>query len=382
MPIWDKPQFWITIASLLVLAVIGRIEIIGTGSKPQPVTSDSKVVPATSTAPVVDAFAPTIPNTNAAPGTTPAGMVWIPGGEFSMGMNDPTTGICGGPDEMPDARPVHRVDVDGFWMDKTDITNEQFAKFVQATGYVTIAEQTPKAEDIPGAAPEDLVAGSTVFTPTTQPVPLTDYRNWWRYKKGANWRHPQGPQTNIIGREKHPVVQIAYPDALAYAKWAGKRLPTEAQWEFAARGGRAGETYTWGNEFKPNGKFMANTFQGTFPVKDTAEDGYAGIAPVAEFPPNNYGLYDMAGNVWQWCGDWYRPDYYQQLAATRSVSRNPQGPDNSLDPAAPTEQKRVQRGGSFLCTDQYCTRYMVGARGKGEVSTASNHLGFRCVLVP
>ncbi|HEV2970459.1 MAG TPA: formylglycine-generating enzyme family protein [Pirellulales bacterium] len=310
----------------------------------------------------------------------PEGMVWIPGGEFSMGCADPTLCVDGGHEKMPDARPIHRVYVDGFWMDKTDVTNEQFAKFVAATGYVTIAEQTPKAEDFPGAPLEYLVAGSTVFTPTPGPVPLNDYLQWWRYEHGANWRHPEGPKSDIKGREKYPVVQIAYPDAVAYAKWAGKRLPTEAEWEFAARGGLAGKVYAWGDDFHPNGKYMANTFQGTFPVKDTGEDGFAGIAPVAQFPPNGYGLYDMSGNIWQWCSDWYRPDYYEALSAASRVARNPQGPDTPFDPAEPTQAKRVHRGGSFLCTDQYCTRYMVGTRGKGEINTASNHLGFRCVM--
>jgi formylglycine-generating enzyme len=309
----------------------------------------------------------------------PHGMVWIPGGEFSMGCTDPTLCVDGGHEQMPDARPIHRVYVDGFWIDKTDVTNEQFARFVKATGYVTIAEQTPKAEDFPGAPPENLVAGSTVFTPTDGPVPLNNLLQWWRYVPGADWRHPEGPQSNIQGREQYPVVQVAYADAVAYAKWAGKRLPTEAEWEFAARGGLSGKVYAWGDDFRPGGKYMANTFQGQFPVKDSGDDGFAGIAPVAKFPPNGYGLYDMSGNVWQWCSDWYRPDYYQTLATAGGVARNPLGPDASFDPAEPKQKVRVHRGGSFLCTDQYCTRYMVGARGNGEESTASNHLGFRCV---
>jgi formylglycine-generating enzyme required for sulfatase activity len=316
------------------------------------------------------------------PGPAAEGMVWIPGGEFSMGCTDPTLCVDGGHETMPDARPIHRVYVDGFWIDKTDVTNEQFARFVKATGYVTIAEQTPKAEDFPGAPPENLVAGSTVFTPTDHPVPLDDLLRWWRYVHGANWRHPAGPQSNIQGREKYPVVQVAYADAVAYAKWAGKRLPTEAEWEFAARGGLSGKVYAWGDEFHPGGKFMANTFQGQFPAIDSGEDGFAGIAPVAQFPPNGYGLFDMSGNVWQWCSDWYRPDYYATLSAAGGVARNPQGPATPFDPAEPKQKKRVHRGGSFLCTDQYCTRYMVGTRGKGEESTASNHVGFRCVLSP
>jgi formylglycine-generating enzyme len=316
------------------------------------------------------------------PGAAPDGMIWIPGGEFAMGCKDPTMCVDGGHETMDDARPIHRVYVDAFWMDKTDVTNEQFAKFVQATGYVTIAEQTPKAEDFPGAPPENLVAGSTVFTPTSRPVPLNNYLRWWRYIPGANWRHPEGPRSDIQGRGNYPVVQVAYADAAAYARWAGKRLPTEAEWEFAARGGLSGKLYAWGDDFHPNGQFMANTYQGEFPMKDTGDDGFAGIAPVARFPSNGYGLYDMAGNVWQLCSDWYRPDYYRTLGFSGGVARNPQGPDAPFDPAEPKEKKRVHRGGSFLCTDQYCTRYMVGARGKGEESTASDHLGFRCVKPP
>jgi formylglycine-generating enzyme required for sulfatase activity len=280
---------------------------------------------------------------------------------------------------MVDARPIHRVYVDGFWMDQTDVTNEQFAKFVKATGYVTVAERRPSAEDYPGAPPENLVAGAIVFTPPANPVPLNDHYQWWRYIAGANWRHPLGTASGINGKEKYPVVQIAYEDAEAYAKWTGKRLPTEAEWEFAARGGLAGNLYAWGNDFHPQGKWMANTHQGHFPLDDQGADGFAGIAPVAQFAANAYGLYDMSGNVWQWTSDWYRPDYYERLVARGGVARNPQGPDSSWDPAEPREQKRVLRGGSFLCTDQYCARYLVGSRGKGEISSGSNHLGFRCV---
>ncbi len=312
-------------------------------------------------------------------GPAPEGMVWIPGGEFSMGSDVSSESLCGLPGVTRDSQPIHRVYVDGFWIDKTEITNDQFDKFVRATKYITVAERTPTAEEFPGAPPENLVAGSVVFTPPDHPVSLHNHYQWWSYVKGANWRHPLGPESDLKGKENYPVVQIAYEDAQAFAKWSGKRLPTEAEWEFAARGGLEEKLYAWGNELKPGGKWMANIFQGQFPIKDTGEDGFAGLAPVARFPTNGYGLYDMAGNVWEWCSDWYRPDYYAELAKAGGVARNPQGPDSSLDPAEPFENKRVQRGGSFLCTDQYCTRYMVGTRGKGEVSTGSNHLGFRCV---
>jgi formylglycine-generating enzyme required for sulfatase activity len=311
--------------------------------------------------------------------TPPPGMVWIAGGEFSMGAVMNGSGNCEMPMASNDAEPIHRVKVDGFFMDKTAVMNEQFEKFMKATGYVTIAERTPTKEEFPTAPAENLVAGSVVFAPTDHEVPLTDHFQWWTYVRGANWRHSLGPESNLKGKEKYPVVQIAYPDAEAYAKWAGKRLPTEAEFEFAARGGLAGKTYTWGDEFRPGGKWMANTWQGKFPVKDAGEDGFAGIAPVAQFPANGYGLYDMAGNVWQWCSDWYRPDYYAQLAKAGSLTINPRGPDSPFDPSEPNEKKRVHRGGSFLCNEQYCSRYIVGTRGKGEVNTGTNHLGFRCV---
>jgi formylglycine-generating enzyme required for sulfatase activity len=297
-----------------------------------------------------------------------------------MGSTVESESLCGLPGVTRDALPVHRVYVDGFWMDQTELTNEEFEKFVNATGYVTIAERIPTKEEFPGAPPENLVAGSTVFTPTKSEVPLDDYLQWWRYVKGANWRHPEGPRSNIKGKERYPVVQIAYDDASAYAKWAGKRLPTEAEWEFAARGGLTGKLYSWGDDFHPNGKAMANTYQGKFPVKDTGADGFAGLAPVASYAPNGYGLYDTAGNAWEWVSDWYAADYYPELAKAGGVARNPKGPTASFDPADPLAKKRVQRGGSFLCTDQYCSRYMVGTRGKGEVSTASNHLGVRLVM--
>lgn len=324
-------------------------------------------------------FAPTVSGPAVPAMKAPAGMVWVSGGEFSMGAQNPPDMDDVGMKATLDSRPVHRVYVDGFFMDKTDVTNAEFGKFVKATGYVTVAERKPRAEDYPGAPPENLVAGSVVFSPPDHAVALNNYYQWWTYVKGANWRHPLGPESNIIGKGDYPVVHVSYEDALAYANWAGKRLPTEAEWEFAARGGLAGKPYVWGDEFRPHGRWMANTHQGHFPDKDSGEDGYTGLSPVARFPANGYGLYDMAGDVWQWTSDWYRPDYYQQLQAS-GVARNPQGPESSYDPSEPGKAKRVQRGGSFLCTDQYCSRYMVGTRGKGESDTGTNHLGFRCVM--
>jgi sulfatase modifying factor 1 len=295
-------------------------------------------------------------------------MVWIPGGEFSMG--DPM---------FPDAQPVHRVRVEGFWMDVAEVTNADFAGFVDATGYVTIAERTPKAEDFPGAPPENLVAGSVVFSPPTGPVALDNHFRWWDYVNGANWRHPEGPASSITDRMNHPVVHIAFGDAEAYAKWAGKRLPTEAEWEFAARGGLEAKPFTWGDEFQPDGKAMANTFQGNFPNNNTLADGFRATAPVRSFPANGYGLYDMAGNVWEWTADWYRPDTHRVQSLNPKLAVNPRGPNNSHDPSEPGIRKRVHKGGSYLCTDQYCARYRPGGRGKGEPDTGTNHLGFRCV---
>ncbi len=291
-------------------------------------------------------------------------MVWIPGDTFLMGSNEGQT----------DERPAHEVTVSGFWMDKTEVTNEQFEKFVRATGYVTIAERKPDPKDFPGAPPENLVPGSVVFKPPPGEVPLDNHYVWWTYVPSANWRHPEGPNSTIQGREKHPVVHVSWEDAVAYAKWAGKRLPTEAEWEFAARGGLAGDLYVWGKEKVPGGKWQANIWQGRFPNENTLADGFRGAAPVASFPPNGYGLYDMSGNVWEWCADWYLPNYY-----AHSPKENPPGPDTSFDPNEPGIMKRVQRGGSFLCSDLYCIGYRPGARMKSTPDTGLSHSGFRCV---
>jgi sulfatase modifying factor 1 len=373
---------------VVVVAVLAVVALAawGIASKRRPgfPASATPAHPASSASagemPAEGAFEATAPNAGGAPGPAPEGMVWIPGGEFSMGAAEPMGHDMNevGMQATHDSRPIHRVYVDGFWMDTTEVTNDEFAAFVKATGYVTVAERAPRAEDFPGAPPENLVAGAVVFSPPDHPVPLNDHYQWWSYVRGANWRHPTGPDTNLEGRGKYPVVDIAYEDAEAYATWAGKRLPTEAEWEFAARGGLSGALYPWGNEFTPGGHYMANSHQGHFPNTDTGSDHFKGLAPVAQFPPNGYGLYDVAGNAWEWVSDWYRPDYYATEAA-QGVVRNPQGPADSLDPSEPGQPKRVQRGGSFLCTEQYCSRYMVGTRGKGEVSTGTNHLGFRCV---
>lgn len=377
---WKWTIVAVTGAALAALFFGAPMIWSGATTRPSAVPAVSANTPAEAMA-GASVFAATVANraTPAAPG--PDGMVWIPGGEFSMGAADPMGADKNdvGMQATSDSRPVHRVYVDGFWMDTTEVTNKQFAAFVGATGYVTVAERVPKAEDFPGAPPENLIAGSVVFAAPDHPVRLDNFMQWWTYAKGANWRHPLGPDSSIDGKDSFPVVHVAYEDALAYATWAGRRLPTEAEWEFAARGGLTGQLYPWGNDFTPDGRWMANTHQGHFPDRDTSADHFAGIGPVAQFPANAYGLYDVAGNVWEWVTDWYRPDYYAELARSGSVARNPHGPSSSFDPAEPREKKRVMRGGSFLCTDQYCSRYMVGTRGKGDVGTGTNHLGFRTV---
>jgi formylglycine-generating enzyme len=309
-------------------------------------------------------------NNSVAPGPAPAGMVWVPGGTFWMGCEN-----CG----MPDALPVHLVAVDGFWMDRAPVTNAAFERFVKATGYVTVAERPLDPGDYPGVPRDKLVPGSAVFKPTSAPVPLDNPLQWWRYTPGANWRRPEGPGSSLKDRADHPVVHVAFEDAAAYATWANGRLPTEAEFEFAARGGLDRQRYPWGNELAPGGKAAANTWQGQFPARDRGEDGHLGTSPVTAFPPNGFGLYDMGGNVWQWCADWYRADAYVQRAQAGAVVHNPKGPADSFDPQEPGAAKRVLRGGSYLCTDQYCARYLVGSRGKSEVTSGTSNLGFRLV---
>lgn len=291
-------------------------------------------------------------------------MVWIPGGTFWMGSEK----------GQSDERPVHQVTVDGFWMDKYEVTNEQFAKFIKATGYVTIAERKPNPRDFPGVPLENLVAGSIVFSPPPGDVPLDNHFIWWKYIPGANWRHPQGPDSTINGLEKHPVVHVSWLDAAEYCKWAGKRLPTEAEWEYASRGGLEKKEFMWGDELTPGGKWLANIWQGRFPNENTQADGFRLTAPVGSFPPNGSGVYDLAGNVWEWCADWYLPDYY-----SKSSGKNPQGPDSSFDPNEPGVMKRVQRGGSYMCTDLYCGAYRPSTRMKSSPDTGLSHSGFRCV---
>lgn len=301
-------------------------------------------------------------------------MVKIPAGTYWVGAQSPT---------LRDALPVHRVRLDSFAIDETEVTNGAYAEFVRATGYVTVAERAPRAEDFPNVPRENLVAGSAVFYPTEGPVPLDNHLRWWRYVRGAQWRYPLGTEVGVTAHVDHPVVHVAYEDAEAYCRWRGKRLPTETEFEVAARGGLDRRKYVWGDDLTSEGKWLANIWQGAFPHHNTREDGFQTTAPVKSFPPNGYGLFDMAGNVWEWCSDWYRHDEYARRTAggLRNVVANPVGPqrqNQSTDPSEPGVAKRVQRGGSFLCTDEYCSAYMPGARGKGAPDTGTNHVGFRC----
>jgi len=301
-------------------------------------------------------------------------MVWIPSGEFTMGSDK----------HYPEEAPAHSVRVDGFWMEKYTVTNDEFAKFVTATGHVTLAERPANPDDYPGALPELLVPASTVFIKPTRPVDMRNAYNWWTYVKGANWRHPRGPASSIKGLGRHPVVHIAFEDALAYAQWCGKDIPTEAEWEFAARGGIDGAEYVWGDDLNPGGRQMANTWQGDFPYTNSMDDGFQYTAPVGSFPANGYGLHDMAGNVWQWTGDWYQP--HNQIEHACCTLENPRGAtrDGSIDPRQPEVKipRKVTKGGSHLCAPNYCRRYRPAARMAQPIDTSISHLGFRLIVRP
>jgi formylglycine-generating enzyme len=301
------------------------------------------------------------------------GMVWIPGGTYRMGSDT----------HYPEEAPVHRVIVDGFWMDRTPVTNRQFRKFVNATGYVTLAEIPPDPKDYPGALPHMLKPGSLVFTPPRPPVDLRDWSQWWAFKFGANWRRPCGPRSSISGLDDHPVVHVAYKDAVAYAEWVGKELPTEAEWEFAARGGLDGAEFAWGDAFAPGNRQMANTWQGAFPHENLALDGYERTSPVTAFPVNGYGLHDMIGNVWEWTTDWYSQRHEGEAPKACCIPANPRGgaQEASYDPRLPNIRipRKVLKGGSHLCAPNYCRRYRPAARHPEPVDTSTSHVGFRCV---
>lgn len=302
-----------------------------------------------------------------------AEMVWIPGGTFAMGSDR----------HYVEEAPVHRVTVDGFWMDVTPVTNRQFRAFIDDTGYRTFAEIAPRAEDYPGALPHMLKAGSLVFCPPQRPIDLHDWSQWWEFRLGANWHHPYGRGSWISGQGDHPVVHIAYRDAEAYAKWAGKDLPTEAEWEFAARGGLEGAEYAWGDELTPDGRHMANTWQGEFPHENLKLDGWERTSPAGAYPANGYGLYDMIGNVWEWTTDWYAPKHPADVAKACCIPENPRGAreDQSYDPCQQQVRipRKVLKGGSHLCAPNYCRRYRPAARHPEPIDTSASHVGFRCV---
>ena len=312
-----------------------------------------------------------------APADAPAkNMAWVPGGQFRMGSED----------FYPEERPVHTAEVDGFWMDEHPVTVAGFRRFVKETGYITVAERPLDPADYPDADPTLLVPGSLVFRKTRGPVDLNDYHNWWEYRPGARWTHPEGPGSNVGGRERHPITHVAYEDAEAYAAWAGKQLPTEAEWEFAARGGLEGAVFTWGDDFAPKGRMMANTWQGEFPWQNLNLDGYEGTSPVRSFPPNGYGLYDMCGNVWEWTCDYYTPGHPGMSENACCAPSNPRvaSPEGSYDIGCPGEHipRRVLKGGSHLCAPNYCLRYRPAARQPQMIETSMAHLGFRCIVRP
>jgi len=301
-------------------------------------------------------------------------MVWVPGGAFWMGSDL----------HYPEEQPAHRVRVDGFWMDRTSITNREFRRFTEATGYVTFAQIAPDPKDYPGALPHMLKAGSLVFTPPQRPVDLRDWSKWWQFKFGACWRRPYGQASSLADLGEHPAVHIAYRDAEAYARWAGKELPTEAEWEFAARGGLDRAEFAWGDEFTPGGRHMANTWQGEFPSENTCADGYARTSPVTAFPPNGYGLHDMIGNVWEWTTDWYSAQHELSAVSPCCSSENPRGAkeEGSYDQCQPQLRipRKVVKGGSHLCAPNYCRRYRPAARHAQPIDTSMSHIGFRCIM--
>ena len=304
-------------------------------------------------------------------------MVWVPTTTYRMGSDR----------HYPEERPAHRVSVDGFWIDRYPVTNERFARFVEATGHVTFAEIPPDPEQYPGALADMLFAGSLVFVRPDGPVDRRDIRNWWTFTSGADWRHPRGPATSIRGLERHPVVHVAFSDAEAFAKWEGKMLPTEAEWELAARGGLDGADYAWGDTFLPDGRHhMANTWQGAFPWQNLQSDGYEGTSPVDAFPANGYGVFDMIGNVWEWTTDWYVPAHPDEVLKPCCAPRNPRGPQESAsyDPRQPHIRipRKVIKGGSHLCAPNYCRRYRPAARFPEPIDTSTCHLGFRCIVRP
>jgi formylglycine-generating enzyme required for sulfatase activity len=400
---------------LAVLAVLGYLAITGkifSAGEWQMATANFRNWFRSAPVPEDDPEEAAVPEINPRqpPGPAPARCVYIPGGWYWRGYEG---------EDFPDAQPLRKIYVDGFWMGQTEVTNEEWAEFVNATGYLTVAERQPTLKEIPGLRPEakgfqasyvavfatapcasfpnavpwwavfaswpafrpfSLVFAAPAF-PVKDPREVQQLHLWWKDVPGADWRHPQGPQTSIKGLEKHPVVHVCWHDAVAFCEWKSKklgktvRLPTEAEWEFAARGGLDRKPFCWGDELTPGGKWQCNVWQGKFPNHNEKLDGFEGTAPVASFSANGYGLHDMAGNVWEWCSDWYQADYY-----TKSPKINPKGPASSFDPLEPTMAKRVQRGGSFLCCDNYCKRYLPGARGKGEPSSAANHIGFRYVI--
>jgi formylglycine-generating enzyme required for sulfatase activity len=299
-------------------------------------------------------------------------MVWIPGGTFTMGSDH----------HYPEERPAHRVSVDGFWMDRCPVTNRRFAEFVAATGHVTAAETDPDPGAYPGAFPELLHAGSLVFVQPDGPVDMRDVSQWWQYVRGADWRHPYGPDSSLDGLDDHPVVHVTYADGEAFAAWAEKALPTEAEWEFAARGGLEGAAFAWGDEFLPGDRHLANTWQGRFPAEHRCADGFERTSPVGAFPPNGYGLHDAIGNVWEWTSDWYRPRHEREVVKACCVPRNPRGPrlDESYDPSQPIRiPRKVLKGGSHLCAPNYCRRYRPAARYPEPIDTSTSHVGFRCI---